>query len=91
MDDRDNLAEVLITLYKRSATPEGEGKRNYAAWTEKEQNLVKRMYFKEGISVKGIIAELKETIGTTRSEGAIRARIKDYIDPETKSKKGKWE
>ena len=49
------------------------------------------MYFKEGISVKGIIAELKETIGTTRSEGAIRARIKDYIDPETKSKKGKWE
>ena len=25
MDDRDNLAEVLITLYKRSATPEGEG------------------------------------------------------------------
>jgi|JMBY01.1.fsa_nt_gi hypothetical protein len=90
MSDRNNLSEIIMTLYKRGELPEKEGKRSYTAWTEKEQNMVKRLYFRDGISVKGIIEQLTKEVGTTRSEGAIRTRIKDYIDPETKSKKAKW-
>lgn len=90
MADPNNLAEVLITLYKRSELTEKD-KRTYTAWTEKEQNTVKRLYFRDGVTVKGIREEIKTLMGSTRSEGAIRVRIKDYLDPATKTKKAKWE